>query len=328
MKKILNYSLLFCCLVLISCSNKKEYKREDNKIYFGNYPQEYVSDELMISKLNNKVGNFDTEKWTDYKVSGVITDYMYYLDIDYDEDGVFDYRGVYIKKYIDNYVDNGWVKIYRQQGNGFELSKIYYFKYEPIEWNILKEENGKAFINSKLVLDSQDFYYPHPTNDDYKNADFEKFNYELSYIRKWLNDIFYKIAFNELERKIIIETKIDNSDEDNPNVIFNDTNDYIFLLSYKEAEEFYPRDEGNYNKSETSCSAGIYAFSQGLRGFLSWSASGKIGDNWADSWNLRTIATQWEQKIDPYYVNDLGGVSCSDRNVELVGVRPSCWIEL
>lgn len=346
MRKIIKCSLILVGLTSIiwsfsSCANNSEksisnetssqgekyYKREEDKIFFGNYPQALVEDEEMVSKLNNKIGEFDAKKWTDYKVSDAITDHMYYLDIDYDEDGAFDYRGVYLKKYIGNYVNNGWIKTYRQQDNGFELSKVYYFKYEPIEWNILKEENGKAFIHSILVLDSQDYYYPQPTNEDYQNPNFDKFNYELSYVRKWLNDTFYNTAFNDLERIIIQETKIDNTDENYPNNNFNDTSDNIFLLSNKEAEEFYPWNN-NTDERKSRCSAGIYAFSQGMRGFLGWTASGKIGENWCHYWHLRTVGGHHDYALRPYYVNERGATTDFDSYSDFVGIRPACWIEL
>ena len=63
-------------------------------------------------------------------------------------------------------------------------------------------------------------------------------NYKYSKIRAWLNATFYETAFSELQREIILTTTVDNSVystgyDTNPYVC-EDTEDKIFLLSYRE----------------------------------------------------------------------------------------------
>ena len=104
----------------------------------------------------------------------------------------------------------------------------YYFKVEPIKWRILSEANGKAVVLCESVIASGAY-------DDATN------NYADSNIRAWLNDSFYKTAFNDLEKALIEMTAVDNSaasagysQSDNAS---SNTNDKIYLLSYKEATD-------------------------------------------------------------------------------------------
>ena len=63
-------------------------------------------------------------------------------------------------------------------------------------------------------------------------------NYANSQIRAWLNDDFYKVAFNIMQQDLIQIVAVDNSLEstgrDSNSYICEDTNDKIFLPSYSE----------------------------------------------------------------------------------------------
>ena len=101
----------------------------------------------------------------------------------------------------------------------------YYFKVEPIKWRILTEGDGKAVLLCESIIANGSY-------DDATN------NYADSNIRAWLNDSFYKAAFSDIEKAIIETTLVDNSAasagySQSANASAN-TNDKIFLLSYKE----------------------------------------------------------------------------------------------
>ena len=87
-------------------------------------------------------------------------------------------------------------------------------------------------------------------------------NYELSNIRKFLNDNFYSTAFNELEKELIELTEVDNSASStyssSNEYACNNTFDKMFLLSYQEAVTYYSSDE------EKKAQGSDYAKSQGL----------------------------------------------------------------
>ena len=203
--------------------------------------------------------------------------------------------------------------IYKREGN-----KIYFGSYylnskekkEPIEWDILEEKDGKALIISHYILDAIKF-------DDKSN------NYENSYIRNWLNNDFYNIAFNNNEKLIIETTKVDNSIasigfdvdpyHDTNSYVCNNTNDKIFLLSVKEAKKYFHFDEERMTK-------GIdYAKKQGLYYVSSTDTS---------FWWLRSSCL-----VDAYYaycVDNDGYIDYYFNYVDRIdrGIRPACWIKL
>ena len=137
---------------------------------------------------------------------------MYYIDIDLNNDGINDYRGVYLEKYRPSYTSYSAIESNSYiDDNGFNLNTTYWFKYEKIEWIILEENNNEMYLLSNIILDSQD--YRHNENN----------NYELSTIRNWLNSDFYNKAFNQNEKEII-------------------TNE-VSLLSYDEINNYYKEEK-------------------------------------------------------------------------------------
>ena len=296
-------------------------------LYFGLYPQTKVSDDTLISTLNAKTGTLPTSSntynWKDYGyyISGSVSSYMYYIDIDNDNNGMYDYRGVYFTQYRPSDTSKTSLEGNSyQDDNGYNINTVYWFKYEPIKWNILKTEDGKALIIADLIVDSQDYYYSDSSRSgdtDYQgNTTTGKVyanNYMYSYIRSWLNETFYTTAFNTLEKEIIETTIVDNSvsstDRSFNTYISSDTNDKIFLLSYKEVVTYYSL----YGERRTAASD--YAKCQGLYVYYL---------NYSCYW-LRT----------PSYDHDeyAGYVGCDaaiyyDICSVNAGVRPACWISL
>ena len=314
--------------VFITITTPIIYTREGNKIYFGTYPQTKLDETIdasIIAELNTKAGDLPTStdlgSWTDYNyyIHGSITSYMYYQDIDYDNNGTYDYRGVYFTQYRPNTCTKTSSTFYSYQDeNGYSTNTIYWFSYDPIEWNILSESNGKALIISNLILDSQEYYpstslesFSHNGGDGYAN------NYELSNIRKFLNDNFYNTAFNDLQKALIEATIVDNSasstEYSSNSYACNNTNDKMFLLSNEEVE--------NYTSSTERMAKGTdYAKSQGL--FVSTSSS-YLGNSY---WWLRSPDSS--DAYDASNVNSGGDVESYAVRSTDDGVRPACWIIL
>ena len=99
---------------------------------------------------------------------------------------------------------------------------------KPIEWVVLKIEKDKALLLSRYILDKRPY-----------NKKDENVTWETSDIRRWLNEDFYKIAFNSMEQKNISDTLVRT--ENNPEYGTaggNDTKDKVFLLSIEEAKEY------------------------------------------------------------------------------------------
>ncbi len=295
------------------------YTKENNKIYFGSYPQTKVeaTNDNGLSSIT-----YDST-WTSYGYyisSSNTADCMYYKDVDTDNDGIYDYRGVYISNFRP-YIYSGTTYTY-QDDNGFKTSKIYWFSYDPVEWIILEQKNGKAFLVANLVLDSQDYYtnlsgqatstFSHNGGTGYAN------NYELSYIRKWLNENFYNVAFNGLQQALIDKTIVSNaasttSNSTNPYAC-NNTEDKMFLLSYGEAWNYFNSNAARQAKATD------YAKCQGVSVSTT---SGYLGNSF---WMLRSPFSS--SAIQSSVVTTYGYETNVNVSYNCYGVRPACWITL
>ena len=94
-------------------------------------------------------------------------------------------------------------------------------KPEPIEWLVLKLEDGKMLLISKYVL-------------DYRVFDRKLQSYENSEIRTWLNGDFFSEAFSNEERKRIIPRM-------QPESALKE--DKVFLLNSQEALKILNKEE-------------------------------------------------------------------------------------
>ena len=106
---------------------------------------------------------------------------------------------------------------------------------EPIEWEILSKENGKALLISKYVLDCQPY-----------NTESVDVTWETCSLRKWLNSDFLNSAFDKTEKSQIPEVELDNLD--NPyhgTKGGNSTKDRVFALSVDEITKYYSFDYWN-----------------------------------------------------------------------------------
>ncbi len=221
---------LYCTV----CDKYLTPKTGDNYKAFGTYPQTEVTDTTLKSNLTKKAGSTDT--WTSYNyyINGKQSDFMKYKDIELDGEK---YRGVYFTSYRPHYTsDDG--KHNHQKDNGYNTSTIYWFRYEPILWQILSydETTDTAVVLSKFSIDSQEYY----DNKDSRTINGKTVyanNYEYSNIRAWLNKSFYNTAFTSSEKSAIVATVLDNSAYSTEYSMYdsNSTTDNVWLLSYAEA---------------------------------------------------------------------------------------------
>ena len=289
MKKILNVIIILSITFILFGCKRKQYEINNKTLYFGYYPQSLEVDENILSSLNKKVSNLPSSNnlngWTDYNyyIDGSIQSFMYYIDIDLDNNGSNDYRGVYFNEYRPyNALATTDIDESFQDDNGYDINNVYFFKYERIKWDILENNDGSIFAVTNIIIDSQD-YYPDFRIDDFSHNDGvgRVNNYKLSNIRKWLNNEFYNTAFSDKEKEIILTTEVDNSKEstnrlDNPYTCEN-TFDKVFLLSYAEAMKYYPTLEDKMKKGTD------YAKCQGLN----------VANNDYSHWRLRSPYTNF-----------------------------------
>ncbi len=350
----------------------KKYTRVDENgvkdpygdyVLFGSYPQSLVTDSTLTSELDERAGTLPTSNysgnWTSYEyyVSGYVSDYMWYQDIDNDYDGSYDYRGVYFTSYRPYYAEYSSSDTF-QDDNGYYTSNVYWFEYEPIMWRILTEENGRAMLLCEMLIDSQAYqnlstysngdYYALDGNGNIRTDAYGNYiyanNYAYSTIRAWLNDSFYNTAFSSLQKQIIQVAEVDNGDSnteewgssidtsfetwyvpvyDSSEYDYQDTYDNVFLLS---EEEVTTSEYGSasYSTSDTARQKKTTDYAQ-CQGAYTSTSSSYAGNGY---WWLRS----------PYYgygyyayVIDLDGYADSDRSgVGSVdgGVCPALWIRL
>ena len=288
---------------------QKYYTKEGNNIYFGTYPQVLVSDSAKISELNA-----NTSSWTSYNyyVDGSKVDYMYYKDIDTNNDGKNDYRGVYFtsyRPYLTSDVSAAGASY--QDENGFEISEIYWFEYKPIKWDILREDSEDILVVADLLLDAQEYYhevqnglFDHNDGNGYAN------NYALSDIRKWLNDSFYNLAFNQNEVTNIKTRSVYNGTTPSKYSCDN-TNDNVFLLSKDEAKTYINTDEAR------RAIGSDYAKIQGLK------VNTSIVNTGFSEWGTRTPSANSDYNTTIIYTDgsiDANGINVNNSSL---GIRPA-----
>ena len=301
--------------------------RQGNVVYFGRYPQTLITDSSLKTTLNSKAGATPTtssfNNWLAYSYysSNSTTPYfMFYKDISYNGET---YRGVYFNQYRPTTVSaaaSTSTSTSFQDDNNYFVNTIYWFKYEPIKWQILTEEDGKALIVSDLVLDAKEFYHESQTNQFYHKNEFGydtgrgyANSYELSDIRRWLNAQFAETAIPLSQRGVWSITNVDNSVEStgvSSNTYANDcgtTEDVFFLLSVQELKTYIP------NENDRMASASDYAYCQGI-------SSGSY--YWLRSPSNYEGNTTFAQSMNYSSINR------STVTVTTNGVRPACWINL
>ena len=154
---------------------------ELKKVSLGSYPQTRVTDPNLIEELDGWFG-YDTSEWRGYGYSAkdYEGDYMFYRDVEWEG---AEYRGVVIKEFRpDSHGENIARNDHSvQELCGWERNKIYWFRWEPIEWYLVEDGETMTLLSVK-VLDAEamaeDTYYG---NFDYCCD---------SHLRIWLREFF------------------------------------------------------------------------------------------------------------------------------------------
>lgn len=174
-------------------------------------------------------------------------------------------------------------------------------KKEPIEWRVLAVEGGKALLISQYALDGKGY-----------NEKYEATSWEECTLRNWLNTDFMNSAFSNTEQSLIQLSEV-TADKNPRHYDTNqgyDTDDKIFLLSVKEAEQYFKNDE------DRKCNPTKFAINNG--------ACQNEGQCW---WWLRSLGNYASSAT---YVNTGGSVSFDGNyvNIDIGSVRPALWINL
>ena len=178
---------------------------------------------------------------------------------------------------------------------------------EPIIWQVLTVENGMALVISKYSLDFMTF----------SENMFNEYTWETSSVREWLNNRFYRHAFdihNENGR-IGLYT---NENPDNPDYgtdCGNPTKDYVFLLSLDEVLKYMPTANDRLSgatKYADSVSVSFYSY---------------IFNPGVTHWMLRTLG---ERLVISKVNNKTGNILMTAGNGGDLptGIRPAMWLNI
>ncbi len=138
-------------------------------------------------------------------------------------------RNIYANKRVGECFDFGR---YPQGANG---------EIEPITWRVLQRNADHLLVIAEQGLDCK------PYNEEYCEVTWADCT-----LRRWLNSEFFDTAFNEQERKCILQTSIANNAGTN-------TDDRVFLLSVDEAERlFADNDSCCAEPTEYAVKNGVY----------------------------------------------------------------------
>ena len=219
------------------------YARTGDVVTFGRYPIHLERNEAIVSELNKCARQLPTKEdpkyWHTYEyyIERERADFMWYVDI-----GPFRgeyYRGVYFTEHRPITTDKTEKNhIPPQKTNGYEPRKIYWFKWEDLQWKVLMEDAGTAYLAADRIIDAQPFYSPKEEVRTIDGVRICQNNYAHSDIRLWLNKDFLEDAFTEQQIARIVRGRVDNSAEGNRFACEN-TEDRVFLLSNSEAEALF-----------------------------------------------------------------------------------------
>ena len=214
---LLCLSLLAAALPLCAVTAKavvNPYHTGDT-VFFGEYPQTRVTDEGLLAKLEKALS-----QWQPYPYSvgtgeyGTMArqDFMFYQDVALDGER---YRAVLLRQYRPQSVygefpaEDSAV----QARNGYPRETACWFRFEPVEWTVLDPVEG--LLISHRILDAQPFaekiYRETVMSDngtlihDFSDPDarIPANSYRSSWLREWLNGVFYGTAFSGPQQECI-----------------------------------------------------------------------------------------------------------------------------
>ena len=203
---------------------------------FGSYPQTYVNDGATINNLKTLENGNDNRAILEYDENG---------------DGVKE-------KFMALETDREVKSI----SNGDIIKPgINYFRFEPISWMILSDNNGEKKLFSEHVLDASPFeaegydYFDAENGINVRRYD----DYSKSDIREFVTNDFYNIAFSESEKSQILTAFVDNSEAvygyEEVKYTCEDTYDKVYLISYIESRSDFLYDYGLKGAKATDFSA-------------------------------------------------------------------------
>lgn len=273
-----------------------QIKTEDNQKYliFGEYPQTKVSDATLIASLTGGIAN------------GTIQANA--------KTGWYTFNGQkYASLVARPHTAKDSTKTFAD-GSAMENGVTYFFKVEPIKWKVISNQENEYFVTTDLLLDVKQF---HSFIADRKvdGQTIGANNWEYSDLRNWLNSDFINIIFADGYDEYVQTSTVDNGAEvcreGDRFTDCNDTEDKLFLLSYKDVIGT------GFDSDDTASLTRTVKVSDYARAKGAYMPSGESGYWWlrsgADSnWTVCTVN----------YEGDVSYLSWSVNNISC-GIRPA-----
>ena len=178
---------------------------------------------------------------------------------------------------------------------------------EPLEWIVLDEKEGKSLLVCRYGLDS----VPYHTGK-------EDSNWEKCSLRSWLNKDFLQNSFTPEEQAAIQVTTVVNGARQGSSYSCDggpDTEDKVFLLSYREVfQTYFP------NLEDRLCAPTEVAKAHGVFSTVNEAAADGAGCSW---W-LRSPADALYNALEVEYD---GTEMFSNIHYNTTAVRPALWVD-
>ena len=174
---------------------------------------------------------------------------------------------------------------------------------EEIEWKVIAVEEDEAWLISKYCLDVK------PYNTEETSICWEKCS-----LRKWLNQEFFEMAFDDDEKEVIIEKKVINGENTLYENIYDgvDTSDKVYLLNQFEADEFFNKPKDRIAEPTA------YAKMQGAVPL-----EGDIGTAW---W-LRSLGETPDAAGFVFGMGEIDEIGGNIVTARDCAVRPTIWVK-
>ena len=263
---------------------------DSNTISYGLYPQARVSDKMLVESL---------ETLTEVESNG------WYL-----------YNGEYYAKDIAK--PTRTATYYFIDGTKIEEGKTYWYKCEPIIWKILNVKDDSYLLLSESVLDAQ-IFAEYRDGKDYAGRYCN--NYQYSNIRSWLLNDFYNTAFifdNSIIQTTFVDNSVTTTGSNISEYICNDTNDKVFLLSYKD----YLNPEYGFSE-DRSCEDEMRQSKPS-----EWAVARGVLQRYLPSGATYWTRTPAEDAASARYIDRTGEMRGSAPVMDYFGVRPAITVKL
>ena len=195
---------------------KPVFTNDGYNVTYGLFPQTHVAEEETLARLK-KLGRADIAANHYFKLGNF-----------------------YYAKLTATPFDGGDPRVFAD-GTPIVSGEEYWFLCEPICWDVLSNDEGECFLFSSLAIDTQQYDHHEKSYDGEGDEYIPPCSYSHSDIRGYLNDAFYKSAFG-LDKQSLLLPLVDNSyDSTDGKNVWNyspDTDDFVFLPSYKELRTY------------------------------------------------------------------------------------------